>query len=321
MQKNLTFADISAAHFRIKNHIKNTPIISSKKLNETLGAEIFFKMDNQQEANSFKARGAFNAILSHQEKHGKFPEKVVVQSSGNHANAIAFVCKKFGIPALIYMASNASPFKIAAAKNLGAEVVLLEKRSEANRLAEEKQKEGYFFIHPSSGEDVICGQGTATFEALSEIGTKGTKIDAIFTPCGGGGLVVGSFLAAQKLSPQAKVFGCEPLNANDVAISLREGKIFHFEDSPNTIADGARTLAISERCFSYVKQIAGVLEIGEEEIIFWQKKLAEELRQKIEPTSALAIAGVAQYLKKNSQGKNLKKNQKILVVISGGNVE
>jgi threonine dehydratase len=316
MQKNLTSDDISAAHFRIKNHIKNTPVISSKKLNEELGAEVFFKMDNQQEAGSFKARGAFNAILTYKEKHGKFPEKIVVQSSGNHATAIAFACKKFGIPALIYMIKNASPFKIAAVKNLGAEVVLLEKRSEVNRMAEEKQKEGYFFIHPSSGEDVICGQGTATFEALSEIGTKGIKVSAIFTPCGGGGLVVGSFLAAQKFSPAAKIFGCEPLSANDVAISLREGKIFHFEDTPNTIADGARTLAISERCFGYVKQLAGILEISEEEIFFWQKKLAEEFQQKIEPTSALAIAGVVQYLKKNSE----KKNQKILVVISGGNV-
>ena len=312
MQKNLTFNDVSSAHSRIKNHIKNTPVISNKKLNEALGAEVFFKMDNQQEAGSFKARGAFNAILTYQEKHGKFPEKIVVQSSGNHATAIAFACKKFGIPALIYMIRNASPFKIAAVKNFGAEVVLLEKRSEVNRMAEEKQKEGYFFIHPSSGEDVICGQGTATFEALSEIG----KVSAIFTPCGGGGLVVGSFLAAQKLSPAAKIFGCEPLNANDVAISLREGKIFHFEDTPNTIADGARTLAISERCFGYVKQLAGILEISEEEIFFWQKKLAEELQQKIEPTSALAIAGAAQFLKKSPE----KKNQKILVVISGGNV-
>lgn len=312
MQKNLTFDDVSSAHSRIKNHIKNTPVISNKKLNEELGAEVFFKMDNQQEAGSFKARGAFNAILTYKEKHEKFPEKVVVQSSGNHATATAFVCKKFGIPALIYMIKNASPFKIAAVKNLGAEVVLLEKRSEVNRMAEEKQKEGYFFIHPSSGEDVICGQGTATLEALSEIG----KVDAIFTPCGGGGLVVGSFLAAQKLSPEAKIFGCEPLNANDVAISLREGKIFNFEDTPNTIADGARTLAISERCFGYVKQLAGILEISEEEIFFWQKKLVEELQQKIEPTSALAIAGAAQFLKKNPE----QKNQKILVVISGGNV-
>ncbi len=310
--KNLTFNDILAAHKRIKNHIKNTPVISSKELNEELGAQVFFKMENQQETKSFKARGAFNAILTHKEKHGKFPEKIVVQSSGNHAQAISFACKKFNIPALIYMTTIASPFKIKACRDLGAEVILLEKRKEVNLKAEEKQKEGYFFIHPSDNDDVIAGQGTAAFEALSEIG----EVAAIFAPCGGGGIVSGSFLAAQKLSPHTKTFACEPANANDVAISLRENKIFHFDESPNTIADGARTLATSERCFNYLKQLAGVLEITEEQIIFWQKKISEILEQKIEPTSALAIAGLAQFLKNNPT----QKNQKFLVIISGGNL-
>ncbi len=304
--------EVLLAANRIKNYIKNTPIISDQKLNEELGAQIFFKMENQQLANSFKARGAFNAILNYQEKHGKFPEKIVVQSSGNHAQATAYACKQFGIKALIYMISKASPVKITAAKNLGAEVILLEKRSEVNRQAAEKGEEGYVFIHPSANADVIAGQGTSALEALLEIG----EVDAIFAPCGGGGLASGCFLAAQKLSPKAKVFACEPLNANDVAKSIREGKITGFEDTPSTIADGARTLATSEICFQYLKQLDGILEISEEEIIFWQKKLSENLQQKIEPTSALAIAGAKQFLQKNSH----EKNQKILVIISGGNV-
>ncbi len=177
-------------------------------------------------------------------------------------------------------------------------------------MAEEKQKEGYFFIHPSADADVICGQGTATLEALLKIG----EVDAIFAPCGGGGLVSGCFLAAQKLSPNALTFACEPLSANDVANSLRAGKIVGFDDTPNTIADGARTLKTSEICFAYIKQMVGVLEISEEEIAQWQKKLSEILEQKIEPTSALAIAGAAQILKS-------RKAAKILVVISGGNIE
>lgn len=297
---------------RIKDYIKDTPIISDEKLNKELGAQIFFKMENQQITNSFKARGAFNTILAYREEHQKFPEKIVVQSSGNHAQAIAYACKLFGIKALIYMISQASATKIKAARDLGAEVVLLEKRSEVNRQAEEKQKEGYFFIHPSAHHDVVYGQATATLEALNEIG----EVDFIFAPCGGGGLVSGCFLAAQATSPQAKVFACEPLNANDIARSIREGKIVGFNETPNTIADGARTLKTSEICFKYLKQIAGVLEIAEEEIIFWQKKLSADLNQKIEPTSALAIAGAAQFIQKNPQIKN----PKILVIISGGNV-
>jgi threonine dehydratase len=307
----LTAQNVFEAHERIKNHIEKTPLISSKKLNQELGAQIFFKMENCQIAKSFKARGAFNAVLAYKEKHGNFPQKIVVQSSGNHAQAIANVCKKFGIEALIYMISKASPLKIKAARDLGAEVILLEKRSEVNRQAEEKQKEGYVFVHPSADAQVICGQGTSALEALLEIG----EVEAIFAPCGGGGLVSGCFLAAQKLSPKAAIFACEPLNGNDTAESLRQGKIISFADTPDTIADGARTLSTSEICFQYIKKMAGVLEISEDEIIFWQKKLSEILEQTIEPTSALAIAGAKKYLQKNGA-----KNQKILVIISGGNL-
>lgn len=311
MHTELTFDDVVKAYQRLKNYTKETPLITNKKINDELNAQIFFKMENQQVAGAFKARGAFNAILAYKEKHKKFPDKIVASSSGNHAQAVARACKDFNIPALIYMASVASPYKIAATKALGAEVILNDKRSEVNRLSAEKEKEGYFHIHPSAHPDVICAQGTAAFEALSEIG----EVEAIFAPCGGGGLAAGSFLAAKKLSPAAKVYACEPLNGNDTARSIREGKIFSFVESPNTIADGARTLSTSEICFYYLKQMAGVLEITEEKIAQWQKKLTEELQQKIEPTSALAIAGCEQYLQKNGG-----KNQKILVIISGGNL-
>ncbi len=307
----LTFNDVVRAHNRIRDHIEYTGIISNKKLDEELGAKVFFKMEDVQKTKSFKARGAFSAILAYQELHGKLPEKIVAQSSGNHAQGVAYAGKILDIPVLIYMANNVSLFKIAATKILGAKIVLCEKRSEANRLAEEKQKEGYFFIHPSDNDDVIAGQGTATLEALNEI----DEVDAIFAPCGGGGLVVGCYLASLNQTKIPKVFGCEPLKANDAAISLREGKIFSFEDSPETVADGAKTLSISSRCFEYLKKTAGILEIPEEQIIYWRERVREVLNHKIELTSALAVAGVAQYMKKNPQLEN----QKFLVIISGGN--
>lgn len=305
------FQDVVNARNRIASYVKNTPLISNKLLNKELGAQIFFKMENQQKTNSFKARGAFNAILAYKERNGNFPEKIVVQSSGNHAQAIAYACKEFGIKALIYMIDQASPIKIAAARSLGAEVILLAKRSDVNEQASAKEKEGYVFIHPSADADVICGQGTSTLEALEEVG----EVDAIFAPCGGGGLLSGCFLAAQGLSPKAKTFICEPLNGNDVAQSLRSQNIVGFEDTPNTIADGARTLATSEICFHYLKQMAGIFEISEEEISFWQKKLSEILEQKIEPTSALTISAINTFLQTNPQAKN----SKILAIISGGN--
>jgi threo-3-hydroxy-L-aspartate ammonia-lyase len=308
----LDFDDVVKAHQRIEKYINKTPIFTSEVLNKKFGAQVFFKMENEQVTKSFKARGAFNAVLAYKEKHGKFPEKIVVQSSGNHAQAIASACKEFGIKALVYMITKAPEIKVNATRALGAEVILLEKRAEVNATAEAKQQEGYFLIHPSDNDDVICGQGTAALEALEEIG----EVEAIFAPCGGGGIVSGCFLAAQKLSPKAKVFACEPLNGNDVARSIRENRIVAFEDTPNTIADGARTLHSSKRCLSYIKQMAGVLEIKEEEIAFWQQEFSEILSKKIETTSALAIAGVEKFLKENPSLEN----PKILVIISGGNI-
>ncbi|HLD77072.1 MAG TPA: pyridoxal-phosphate dependent enzyme [Rickettsiales bacterium] len=305
----ISFADIKLAHYRIKDFIKNTPIISNKILNQKLNAQVFFKCDNLQETLSFKARGAFNALLVYKEKYGEFPKKVVTVSSGNHAQAVAFACKEFGIEALIYMAKITSPLKIVATKSLGAQVIICERRADANQWSQEKINDGYYFIHPSANDDVISGNGTACLEALQEIG----EVDAIFTPVGGGGLISGTYLVATKLSPQAKVFGCEPLNANDAALSVRDGKIFEFKDSPNTIADGARTLAVLPICFEYLKKLDGILEIAEEEILYWQKEFLQVTKVLIEPTSALALSGVAQYVQENS-------GKKILVIISGGNV-
>ena len=308
----LSYEDVVKASLRIENHIKNTPIISNSQINKILNAQVFFKMDNQQVTHSFKARGAFNAVLAYYQKHSKFPKKIVVQSSGNHAQAVAHVGKKFNIPVLIYMANTVSPYKVMLSRQLGAEVVLCEKRSIANALAEEKQQQGYFFIHPSDNDDVIAGQGSCALEALKEIG----EVSAIFAPCGGGGLLAGSYLASQQLSSSAKIIGCEPLFANDASNSLKLGKIVGFDDTPLTIADGARTLKVSPRCFEYLKKITGIIEVPEEKIIYWQKYLSKILQEKIEPTSALSIAGLELYLQRNFS----EQNQKFLIIISGGNI-
>lgn len=312
MTASLNFQDVEKSAKRIADYVLKTPVLKNGILDKKIGAQVFFKCDNMQKSKSFKARGAFNAILSYKEKHGEFPKKIVAVSSGNHAQAVAFVAKEFGLEAIIYIAANASKVKIKATQDLGANVVLCEKRIDANRWAEEKIKEGYYFIHPSGNEDVILGQATGTYEALKEIG----EVDAIFGPLGGGGLISGTYLAAQGLSPNSKVFGCEPLNANDAKISVRDNKIFSYTESPNTIADGARTLGVIEPCFSYLKKLTDILEISEEEIILWQKEFLDTTGTLIEPTSALGIAGAAKYVKEYK----ISPDQKLLVIISGGNI-
>lgn len=310
--KELNFKDIEEAHLRIKDYVVNTPVLNFKVLDDELGANIFAKMDSEQQTKSFKARGAYNSVLAYKEENGEFPKKIVVQSSGNHAQAIASVSKQFGIEALIYMIKASSQLKIQRTRDLGAEVILCEERSEVNRLADEKIKEGYHFVHPAGGKYTIPGQGTACYEALKEIG----EVDYIFTPCGGGGLVSGTYLAAQGLSENAKIYACEPEIANDAARSFKQGSIVRYESAPKTIADGARTLSVTEDSFQIIKNIAGVLEVSEEKIKSWQDKFTKTTGYKIEPTSALAIAGAEQFLQNNPD----KKNSKILIIISGGNV-
>jgi len=308
----LNFNDILVSENRIRSHIYNTPIISNTEINHELNAEIFFKMDNQQVTNSFKARGAFNAVLAHYDRFGFYPKKIVAQSSGNHAQAVAYVANKLQIPAIIYMATNVSALKIEATKKLGADVVLCERRGDANQQAEQKQNEGYFFIHPSDNDDVIAGQGTCLFEALNAI----DDVEAVFAPCGGGGLLSGCILARDGFNKNIKIIGCEPLNGNDAFRSILANKIVGYEESPITIADGARTLKISERCFHYLKKLDQIIEIPEEKIHYWQQKLSNLLEQKIEPTSALSIAGCEIYLQKNP---NLI-NKKFLAILTGGNL-
>lgn len=309
---NLSFNDIAQAQNRIQNYIVKTPILTNQILNQKLGAEIFFKCENFQTTGSFKLRGAANKILRFKEENGHFPKKIVAVSSGNHAQAVAYLAKQFGIEALIYMEEKASPYKVNITKSYGAQVILTKTKKETEIYAEEKIKEGYLYIHSSNDEDILCGQGTACLEAIQEVG----DFDVVFTCCGGGGLITGSYLAGQTQKNQPRVFAVEPKNANDTAISYRTGKIYSFEETPNSIADGAKTLRPSVLTFPYIQKLNGVYEIEEEEIIRWTQIISTNLKIFIEPTSALGIAGCAQFLRDEKPTEKLK----ILVILSGGNM-
>ncbi len=306
---NLSFNDIVQAKNRIQNYVVKTPVLTNEILNQKLGAEIYFKCENFQTTGSFKFRGAANKILKFQEQNGNFPKKVVAVSSGNHAQAVAYLAKEFGIEALIYMEEKASPYKIQATKNYGTQVVLTKTKKETEICAEEKIKEGYLYIHSSNDEDILCGQGTACLEALEEIG----NIDAVFTPCGGGGLIAGTYLACQNQNPKPQIFAAEPKNANDTAISYHTGKIYSFEKTPQTIADGAKTLRPSALTFPYIQKLNGVYEIEEQEIALQTQIISTALKITIEPTASLGFAACIQFLKTTQKPK-------ILIILSGGNI-
>ena len=224
---------------------------------------------------------------------------------------MALAGELFRIDTTVIMPAFVSQVKQQAARSYGAKVILTETRPQAEALAASYAQAGAFFLHPSDHDSVIAGQGTLCLEALQD----DAKPDAIFAACGGGGLLAGTLLAAQLAAPDACVYGCEPLQANDAARSVRQGSITGFDNTPPTIADGARTLRITPRTFSYLERLSGFYEIPERDIIYWTQWLQHLLKITIEPTAALAMAGAFAWLRGQTD------KQCALVLISGGNVD
>ncbi|MUH35704.1 threonine/serine dehydratase [Zobellia amurskyensis] len=306
-----TIEDIKKARIRIENFVHETPILTSLLLNEWLGHEIYFKAECLQKIGAFKARGACNTLAWLIENNER-PKHVIANSSGNHSQAVAWAAREFNIPATIYMPVYASKIKIQATKSYGAHVQLCENRNIADALVlEASKKEGTYWIPPYNHEQVIAGQGTAVCEALEQV----SDIDAVFAPCGGGGLLSGTVIATNALSPKTKVFGVEPLNANDAAESLRTNQIQRLQATPDTLADGAMTMAVGDITFEYLKRLDGMYEVEESKLIYWTQWLTHLLKLHVEPTSAMAMEGVVQWLRNSTSKK------RVMVILSGGNID
>lgn len=306
----LSIEDIVQAKRRVHPYINNTPVLSSSLLNKWLGHEIYFKAECLQKIGAFKIRGATNFLAKLHEEN-RLPERVVANSSGNHAQAVACAAALFGIPATIYTTENVSTVKAAATLYYGAKLLKFKDRPTADaQIMQDKDEPGTAWIPPFNHYDVMAGQGTAAFDALSELG----EVDGVFAPCGGGGLVSGTLVASRTLSPKAEVIGNEPVNANDAAQSRRSGKIESLPSAPNTIADGVATPAVGELTFPFIQQLDNFYEVEETDITYWTQWLQHLLKIHVEPTSAMCMGGVMQWL------KNKKTPQKVLVIISGGNI-
>ena len=311
MKSKPSFKDIIEAKDRISKFIVDTPIVSSSILNDWLGHRIFFKADSFQKIGAFKSRGASNAISFLVEEDEK-PKRIVANSSGNHAQAVAWASSQFGIPSTIFMPDYASKIKIQATRSYGAEVVLSPTRDESDdKVLNASRNEGVCWLPPFNNKQVIAGQGTATLEALRKL----KSIDAVFAPCGGGGLLSGALITTRKMCPSAKVIGAEPLNANDAVQSVRMNSIQRLKGIPNTIADGAMTMAVGDITFEFLKKLDEFYEVEEEKIIYWTQWLNHLLKIQIEPTCAMTMDAAFRWLKKQSQKKE------ILIIISGGNVD
>jgi threonine dehydratase len=305
----IELADIRAAATRLAPWIHRTPLLSSRSLSERLGVEVRLKCESLQRAGSFKIRGAMNALLQLTDEQR--PRGVVAFSSGNHAQGVALGAKLLGIPATIVMPENSVASKVAATEAYGARVVQSGVTSATrDTVAREiADKTGGSVLPPFDDERIIAGAGTVGLEIVEEW----PEVAAIVTPLGGGGLLSGTALAATSLRNDIDVYGVEPAAGNDGEQSFRSGSIVTI-DPPNTIADGARTLAIGERNFAIIRErVKDVVSVDDDVLLETLKWAMYRTKLVIEPTGALGIAALV-------SGK-VKARGPVAIVVSGGNLD
>ncbi|MDH5222810.1 MAG: threo-3-hydroxy-L-aspartate ammonia-lyase [Betaproteobacteria bacterium] len=306
----VTYADLAAAHERIKPVAKRTPVLSSSTIDDLTGARVHFKCENFQRMGAFKFRGAYNALAqlsAQQRKKG-----VVAFSSGNHAQAVALAGRLLGVPATIVMPTDAPRVKLEATRGYGAEVVLYDASNEDRQIIAEKlaAERGLTVIPPFDHPHILAGQGTAAKELIEDTG----PLDVLMVPCGGGGLLSGCAIAAKHLSPACRVIGVEPAAGDDGLRSFRAGKLVSVP-LPDTIADGARTMSLGALTFSIIREnVSDFLTVTDDELLHWMFFLWERMKIVVEPTGALAACALL-------AGKLDARGRTIGVVISGGNVD
>jgi len=302
--------DVREAAQRTTGLLHRTPVMTCATLDRLAGRSLFFKCEHLQKAGAFKFRGASNAVWKLDD--AKAARGVVTHSSGNHAGALALAAKQRGIPAHVVMPRTASPTKRAAVLEYGGRVIeceptLAARESTANAVMQET---GATLIPPYDHPDVIAGQGTAALELLDSV----PELDAILTPVGGGGLLSGVCIAAQGIRPSVRVFGTEPMGADDAARSKAAGR-FIPQSGPHTIADGLLT-SLGELTWPVIRdRVEGIVTVSEEEIARAMRLAWERAKLLIEPSSAVAVAAVL-----SEQFRRLDGMKRVGIILSGGNV-
>ena len=305
-----TAADVRAAAERLRGIAHRTPVMTSRTLDERLGARVFLKCENLQRGGAFKFRGAYNAVsrLTDQER----ARGVLAYSSGNHAQAVALSGRLLGVRTTIVMPNDAPEAKLQATRGYGADVVLYDPETQSREeiAAELERRQGMTIVPPYDHPRVVAGQGTVALELFEELGA----LDALLAPCGGGGLLSGSALAAGALSPGCRVIGVEPELADDATRSFRTGTL-HTVRNPPTIADGLRTPSLGLVTFPLVRaHVAAMRTVSEDGIVEAMRFLWTRMKLVVEPSGAVPLAALF-------ADPEPFRGSRVGVVVSGGNVD
>jgi threonine dehydratase len=304
-------AEIRQAAVRIGPHVRRTPLLRAD-----ISAGLRVKPESLQRTGSFKARGAFNAVLSLVERDPDVAG-VVTHSSGNHGQAVACAARVAGLRATIVVPEGVTPAKVEGIRSFGATLVsdgvTYNNREE---IAEEiARSEGLHLIHPYDDWDVVHGAGTVGLEILEDLPAPG----AVVVPVGGGGQISGIALAITALSPATAIIGVEPEAADDAARSLRSGVLQTLATDPLTIAEGVKSKSIGNRNFEVIvgdALVRDIVTVSEEELENALRVSWTRLKLAIEPTAALALAA---YLTGRVPAGS--EEHPTVIVLSGGNFD
>jgi len=271
-----------------------TPLEESQSLSNELGNRVLLKREDLQPIFSFKLRGAYNKIA--QLDVTSRQAGVIAASAGNHAQGVAYSAHQLGIPATIVMPITTPEIKVEAVKRFGAEIVLFgDSYSEA---AEHCQKlvasSGKTFVHPFDDELVIAGQGTVGDEIVRQCPGR---LDAIFVPVGGGGLIAGIAAFIKAIRPEVQILGVEPKDSAAMAQSLAAGHRVQL-DSVGIFADGVAVREVGELTFGICREhVDAIIQVDTDEICSGIKAVYQATRSIVEPAGALALAGLKKHVR------------------------
>jgi threonine dehydratase len=297
---------------RVYDVAMESPLEAAPRLSRRIGNTVLLKREDLQPVFSFKLRGAYNKIAHLSDSVAK--RGVICASAGNHAQGVALAAKRRGISALIVMPQTTPNIKVSAVRDLGGEVVLHgddydSAYEHAQSIVREKN---LAFVHPFDDPDVIAGQGTVAVEILRQ--SRG-EVDAIFVPVGGGGLIAGIAVYAKYLNPRIKIIGVEPVDAAAMHDSLRAKKRVTL-DRVGVFADGVAVRKVGDETFRLCREhVDEIVLVDTDEICAGIQDIFEDTRSIVEPSGALAVAGIKKYCALNHW-----QDKRVVAINSGANM-
>ncbi|GAB3894629.1 threonine ammonia-lyase IlvA [Larkinella knui] len=314
-EKNITFPDVDNIYLaaeRLRSVVSHTPLQENLNLSDKYGATIFLKREDLQVVRSYKIRGAYNKMASLPAE--SLAKGVVCASAGNHAQGVAYACRKMAVKGIIFMPTTTPNQKVKQVKLFGkefVEVVLIgDTFDDAYHAAMDYvDTHESIFVHPFDDLQVMEGQGTVGLEIFKD---SNFKIDYLLMAVGGGGLAAGVSTVFRQLSPKTKLIGVEPLGAPSMKASMDEGHVVALNEIDKFV-DGAAVKRVGDMTFEICRQnLDQVILVPEGKVCTTILQLYNEDAIVAEPAGALTIAAL-DFLRNEIKGKN------VVCLVSGGN--